>query len=105
MCCTIYFFFRISIPGADIPDPPQCDPLLACTWSDQDGSAHAAQSIPVEAALEATEFNMKALESESRKVSIKRKTSHQEGGVAIEMTTQPLLELAPMSGSITTSSH
>ncbi|XP_029686834.1 voltage-dependent R-type calcium channel subunit alpha-1E-like isoform X4 [Takifugu rubripes] len=90
---------RISIPGADIPEPPQCDPLLDCTWSEQDGSAHdpSSQSIPVEPALEATEFNMRALESESSKVSIKRHASNQEGGVAIEMTTQPLLELAPMS--------
>lgn len=48
---------------------------------------------------------MRALESESSKVSIKRHASNQEGGVAIEMTTQPLLELAPMSGSITASRH
>lgn len=54
----------------------------------------------MEPALEATEFNVRALESESCKVSVKRNASHQEGGVAIEMTTQPLLELAPMSGSI-----
>uniref|UniRef100_H3C2B9 Voltage-dependent calcium channel alpha-1 subunit IQ domain-containing protein n=1 Tax=Tetraodon nigroviridis TaxID=99883 RepID=H3C2B9_TETNG len=58
----------------------------------------SSQNVPVEAALEATEFNVRALESESRKVSIKRNTSNQEGGVAIEMSTQPLLELAPMSG-------
>lgn len=104
---TVYVFFRISIPLADIPEPPQCDPLLDCTWAEQDGSAHAAQydsssqSIPVEPALEATEFNVRALESEGCKVSIKRNTPNQEGGVAIEMTTQPLLELAPMSGIIT----
>lgn len=55
----------------------------------------------MEPALEATEYNVRALESESSKVSIKRNASHQEGGVAIEMTTQPLLERAPMSGSIT----
>lgn len=98
-------FSRISIPGADIPEPPQCDPLLDCTWSEQDGSAHdpSSQSIAVEPALEATEFNVRALESESSKVSIKRNASNQEGGVAIEMTTQPLLELAPMSGSTTAS--
>lgn len=104
---TIYVCFRISIPGADIPEPPQCQPLLDCSWSEQDGSAHAAQydsssqNIPVEPALEATEFNVRTLESESHKVSIKRNTSNQEGGVAIEMTAQPLLELAPMSGTIT----
>lgn len=104
---TVYVFFRISIPGADIPEPPQCDPLLDCTWSEQDGGAHAAQydsssqNIPVEPALEATEFNVRALESESRKVSLKHNTCNQEGGVAIEMTTQPLLEHAPMSGIIT----
>lgn len=104
---TVYVFFRISPPGADIPEPPQCDPLLDCTWSEQDGSAHSAQydslsqNVPVEPAVEATEFNVRALESESHKVSIKCNTSNQEGGVAIEMTTQPLLELAPMSGIIT----
>lgn len=59
----------------------------------------------MEPALEATEYNVRALESGSSKVSIKRNASHQEGGVAIEMTTQPLLELAPMSGSITASRH
>lgn len=59
----------------------------------------------MEPALEATEFNVRALESESSKVSFKRNASHQEGGVAIEMTTQPLLELAPTSGSVTASRH
>lgn len=103
----MYLFSRISIPGADIPEPPQCDPLLDCTWSEQDGSARdpSSQSIAVEPALEATEYNVRALESESSKVSIKRNASNQEGGVAIEMTTQPLLELAPMSGSIRASRH
>lgn len=103
----LLFFSRISIPGADIPDPPQCDPLLDCTWSEQDGGARdpSSQNIPVEPALEATEFNVRALESESRNVSVKRNASSQEGGVAIEMTAQPLLELAPISGSIASSRH
>lgn len=93
---------RISVPGGDIPEPPQCDPLLDCSWSEQDGSARVASSpgVPVEPALEATEFNVRALESEGHKISVKRHASNQEGGVAIEMTTQPLLELAPMSGMV-----
>lgn len=101
-CVSVSVFPRISVPGGNIPEPPQCDPLLDCSWSEQDGSAHAASSpgVPVEPALEATEFNVRALESESRKISVKRHASNQEGGVAIEMTTQPLLELAPMSGMV-----
>lgn len=49
--------------------------------------------------MEATEFTVKAMESESRQVSIKRNKSNLEGGVAIEMSAQPLLELTPMPGS------
>lgn len=42
---------------------------------------------------------MRAMESESRKVSLKRNKSNLEGSVAIEMSAQPLLELTPMAGS------
>ncbi|KAL7386483.1 hypothetical protein ABVT39_009200 [Epinephelus coioides] len=70
----------------DIPDPPQCEQLM-----DKD------QNIPVEPALEATEFTVRAMESESRQVSLKREKSNQGGSVAIEMSAQPLLELTPMT--------
>lgn len=42
---------------------------------------------------------MRAMESESRQVSLKRNKSNLEGSVAIEMSAQPLLELTPMAGS------
>ncbi|XP_049453892.1 voltage-dependent R-type calcium channel subunit alpha-1E-like [Epinephelus fuscoguttatus] len=70
----------------DLPDPPQCEQLM-----DKD------QNIPVEPALEATEFTVRAMESESRQVSLKREKSNQGGSVAIEMSAQPLLELTPMT--------
>lgn len=85
------------MPGEDIPDPPQCEQLLDCTWTEQ---SEGSQNIPVEPALEATEFTVRAMESENRPVSIKRNKSNLEGSVAIEMSSQPLLELAPMTGSI-----
>ncbi|XP_068557875.1 voltage-dependent R-type calcium channel subunit alpha-1E-like isoform X2 [Cebidichthys violaceus] len=81
----------------DIPDPPQCEQLLDCTWSEQGEGGHADQSVPVEPALEATEFTVRAIESESRPVSIKRDKSNLAGSVAIEMSAQPLLELTPMT--------
>lgn len=100
--------FRTS---ADIPDPPQCDQLLDCTWSEQGGGGHSdqhdlsGQNIPVESAVEATEFAVKAIESESRPVSLKRNKCNLEGSVAIEMSSQPLLELNPMTGSGVITSH
>ncbi len=82
------------MPGDDIPDPPQCEQLL--DWSEQGEGGHADQyEPPVEPALEATEFTVRAIESENRPVSIKR---NKEGSVAIEMSAQPLLELTPMTG-------
>lgn len=87
------------MPSADIPDPPQCDQLLDCAWPEQGGGVQSdqyessCQNIPVEPALEATEFTVRAIESESRPVSIKRNKSNLEGSVAIEMSAQPLLEL------------
>ncbi|XP_074507600.1 voltage-dependent R-type calcium channel subunit alpha-1E-like isoform X4 [Sebastes fasciatus] len=80
----------------DIPDPPQCEQLLDTTWSEQGEGGHMDQNAPVEPALEATEFTVKAIESGSRPVSIKRDKSHLAGSVAIEMSAQPLLELRPM---------
>lgn len=91
--------------SGDIPEPPQCDQLVDCSWSEQGGGGHPdqydspGQGIPVESALEATEFTVRATESESRQVSIKRNKSNLEAGVAIEMSAQPLLELTPMPGS------
>lgn len=98
----------MALPGVDIPEPPQCEQLLHCTWPEQGGRGHteyepSSQTIPVEPALEATEFTVRALESESRPVSVKHK-SNQEGSVAIEMSAQPLLELTPMTGSTTITS-
>lgn len=93
------------MPSGDIPEPPQCEQLVDCSWSEQGGGSHpdqydsSGQGIPVESALEATEFTVRAMESESRQVSIKRNKSNLEGGVAIEMSAQPLLELTPMAGS------
>ncbi|XP_054614404.1 voltage-dependent R-type calcium channel subunit alpha-1E isoform X2 [Dunckerocampus dactyliophorus] len=69
----------------DIPEPPQCQRLLEC------------QTVPVETALEATEFTVCALEAENRTGSLNRVKSNLEGCVAIEMSTQPLLELTPMT--------
>ncbi|XP_049603921.1 voltage-dependent R-type calcium channel subunit alpha-1E [Syngnathus scovelli] len=64
---------------SDIPEPPQCP------------------TIPVEMALEATEYSTCTLESEKRAGSIHRDKSNAEGSVAIEMSAQPLLELTPMT--------
>ncbi|XP_050925931.1 voltage-dependent R-type calcium channel subunit alpha-1E isoform X1 [Lates calcarifer] len=94
---------RSTVSGADIPDPPQCEQLLDCTWSEQGEGGHAdqyeplCQNIPVEPALEATEYTVSAIEAENRPVSIKRDKSNLEGSVAIEMSAQPLLELTPMT--------
>ncbi|XP_034469409.1 voltage-dependent R-type calcium channel subunit alpha-1E-like isoform X3 [Hippoglossus hippoglossus] len=75
---------------SDIPDPPQCEQLLDCSWSEQ-GEGR------VEPALEATEYTVSAMEAENCPVPIKRDRSHLEGSVAIEMSAQPLLELTPMT--------
>lgn len=101
-------FFPLFRAGGDIPDPPQCEQLLDCTWSEQGGGhsdQYDGQNVPVEAALEATESTVRAIESESRPVSIKRNKSNLEGSVAIEMSAQPLLELTPMTGSAVNTSH
>lgn len=92
--------------STDIPDPPQCEQLLDCTWAEQGDGGHAdqyeplCQNVTVETALEATEFTVHAMESENRQGSLSRDKSNQEGCVAIEMSAQPLLELVPMTGII-----
>ncbi|XP_026230933.1 voltage-dependent R-type calcium channel subunit alpha-1E-like isoform X3 [Anabas testudineus] len=94
---------RAAVSGADITNPPQCEQLLDCAWSEQGEGVHAdqyeplCQNIPVEPALEATEYTVSAIESENRRVSIKRDKSNLEGSVVIEMSAQPLLELTPMT--------
>ncbi|XP_068196111.1 voltage-dependent R-type calcium channel subunit alpha-1E-like [Antennarius striatus] len=94
---------RATLPGADIPDPPQCEQLLDCDWSEQDGGGHMDQceslcpNVSVESALEATEFTGRTVESETRPMSIKRNKSNLEGSVEIEMSAQPLLDLTPVT--------
>uniref|UniRef100_A0AAQ5X5C3 Voltage-dependent calcium channel alpha-1 subunit IQ domain-containing protein n=3 Tax=Amphiprion ocellaris TaxID=80972 RepID=A0AAQ5X5C3_AMPOC len=94
---------RAAGSSTDIPDPPQCEQLLDCSWSEQGEGGHSdqyeplCQNIPVETALEATEYTVSAIESENRPVSLKRDKSNLEGSVAIEMSAQPLLELTPMT--------
>lgn len=103
LCC-----YRAAESSADIPDPPQCEQIVDGTWSEHSEGGHSdqyeplCQNIPVEAALEATEFTVSAIESENRKASIKRDKSNLEDSVAIEMSAQPLLELTPMTGSTVT---
>ncbi|XP_029381069.1 voltage-dependent R-type calcium channel subunit alpha-1E-like [Echeneis naucrates] len=88
---------------AKIPDPPQCEQLLDGTWSEQSGGGHTeqyeplCQTIPVEPALEATEYTVSTIEAENCPLSIKRDKSNLEGSVAIEMSAKPLLELTPMT--------
>lgn len=94
---------RAAESSTDIPDPPQCDQIVDGTWSEHSEGGHSdqyeplCQNIPVEPALEATEFTVSAIESENRKASIKRDKSNLEDSVAIEMSAQPLLELTPMT--------
>ncbi|KAK1878471.1 putative voltage-dependent R-type calcium channel subunit alpha-1E [Dissostichus eleginoides] len=78
-------------------DPPQCEQLLDRPWSEQGDGEHTDQTLPVEPALEATEFSVRTIESESRQVSIKRAKSDPAESVAIDMSAQPLLELRPMT--------
>lgn len=109
--CFLFFFYRAAECSADIPDPPQCEQIVDSTWSEQVEGGHSdqyeplCQNIPVETALEATEFTVSAIESENRKASIKRDKSNLEDSVTIEMSAQPLLELTPMTGSTVTTSH
>ncbi|XP_015238661.1 PREDICTED: voltage-dependent R-type calcium channel subunit alpha-1E-like isoform X3 [Cyprinodon variegatus] len=84
-------------PGSDIPDPPQC------TWSKQgetgciDQYEPLSQNISLEPALEGKEYTVSTIESEKRKISIKRDKSNLEGSVAIEMSAQPLLGLTSVT--------
>ncbi|XP_028283639.1 voltage-dependent R-type calcium channel subunit alpha-1E-like [Parambassis ranga] len=101
--CIVNPYADVGEDTADIPNPPQCEQLLDCSWAEKGEGDHSdqyeplCQNIPVEAALEATEFTVSAIESENRSASIKRDKSHLEGCVAIEMSAQPLLELTPMT--------
>lgn len=94
-CFSIHF-------RADIPDPPQCEQLLDGTWAEQ---GEGDQNVPVEPALEATEYTVSAMEAENCPVSVRRDKSNPEGSVTIEMSAQPLLELTPMTGSSVIASH
>ncbi|XP_023190924.1 voltage-dependent R-type calcium channel subunit alpha-1E-like isoform X1 [Xiphophorus maculatus] len=84
-------------PSSNIPDPPQC------TWSKQgedgcrDQYESLSQNMSMDPALEGKEYTVSTIESEKRKISIKRDKSNPEGSVAIEMSSQPLLELTPVS--------
>ncbi|XP_020566803.1 voltage-dependent R-type calcium channel subunit alpha-1E isoform X2 [Oryzias latipes] len=90
-------------PTSEFPDPPQCEKLQDCTWSEQGEGDHSdshnalSEKTPLETAVEATESTGSALESEKRQLSIKRDKFKQEGSVAIEMSAQPLLELTPVT--------
>ncbi|KAM6918746.1 voltage-dependent R-type calcium channel subunit alpha-1E [Xenentodon cancila] len=94
---------RDAAYSGEVPDPPQCKQLQDCAWSEQGEDGHTdqlnplCQNIPVEPALEATEFSVCGIESEKHQASIKREKSKLEGSVAIEMSAQPLLELTPMT--------
>lgn len=101
----LYCLF-LTAPSGDGPDPRQCEQPLDCTWSEQgkdsvtDPYEPLSQNIPVEPGVEATEFTVSTIESEKRKISVKRDNKPKvEGSVAIEMSAQPLLELTPVTGS------
>ncbi|XP_034410842.1 voltage-dependent R-type calcium channel subunit alpha-1E-like [Cyclopterus lumpus] len=80
----------------DIPDPPQCEQLLD-TWSEHDEDHDVPVEAASEAASEATGFTARAVESQSRPVSIKRDKANVAGSVAVDMSAQPLLELTLMT--------
>ncbi|XP_014894745.1 voltage-dependent R-type calcium channel subunit alpha-1E isoform X6 [Poecilia latipinna] len=88
---------RDAAPSSDIPDPPQC------TWSKQgeggcrDQYESLSQNMSTDPALEGKEYTVSTIEAEKRKISIKRDKSNPEGSVAIEMSSQPLLELTPVT--------
>uniref|UniRef100_A0A3Q2QQ12 Calcium voltage-gated channel subunit alpha1 E n=2 Tax=Fundulus heteroclitus TaxID=8078 RepID=A0A3Q2QQ12_FUNHE len=80
---------RDAASSSDIPDHPQC------TWSQQGEPGCPAASV--DSALEGKEYTVSTIESEKRKISIKRDKSNPEGSVAIEMSAQPLLALTPVT--------
>ncbi|KAM4605319.1 LOW QUALITY PROTEIN: voltage-dependent R-type calcium channel subunit alpha-1E [Polymixia lowei] len=55
------------------------------------------QNLLAEPASEATEFSVGGVDSENHPASLNRDKPSPEGGVIIEMSAQPLLELAPMT--------
>ncbi|CAL8344953.1 unnamed protein product [Merluccius merluccius] len=93
-----------SLPGADFPEPPQCEQaseplasiaLMDCSWPEEGA---ASQSPPVEEAREATEFfDGTATDRKCHRASLKVDMSNAEGGVVIEMSAQPLLECNPVT--------
>ncbi|KAJ3594452.1 hypothetical protein NHX12_003759 [Muraenolepis orangiensis] len=85
---------RVSLPGADFPEPPQCEqasePLASPAPTDcsRAGEEQAGQSPATEkeAEAEATAGHR------SQRASLRAGRSNAEGGVVIEMSTQPPLE-------------
>jgi len=101
---------RVSLPGEDFPEPPQCEPasgalaspalmLVDGSRGEEAGAAGRSPAVTEEAA-EAAEFfdGGAAADRRSHRVSLKADKSNAEGGVVIEMSTQPLLERAPTRG-------
>ncbi|XP_056453311.1 voltage-dependent R-type calcium channel subunit alpha-1E-like isoform X1 [Gadus chalcogrammus] len=98
---------RLSLPGADFPEPPQCEPaplepagpvaLMESSWPDEGGAVagHGAPA-PLEAAAAGEVVEGAAAERKGHRASLKADRSNAEGGVVIEMCRQPLLERAPV---------
>ncbi|XP_034040024.1 voltage-dependent R-type calcium channel subunit alpha-1E-like isoform X2 [Thalassophryne amazonica] len=100
--CILNPYAEVGEDSRRAPDESQhCEQfprsLLDRPWTDQGEGEPLCQSVPLETALEATEFTVSTIESEKRKVSMKRDRSNLEGSVAIDMSAQPLLELTPMT--------
>lgn len=101
-------FSRAGASVSDTSDPPDCEQLVDCSWSERGEGGHSdqyeplCQKDPIETALEATEYTVSAIEAEKHPGSFRR--NKLEGSVAIEMSAQPLLELTPMTGSTALSS-
>ncbi|KAG7269325.1 hypothetical protein CRUP_031845 [Coryphaenoides rupestris] len=96
-----------SLPGEDFPEPPQCEQasgalaspalmLVDGSWGQERGAAGQSPAVMEEAAEAAEFFDGAAVDRRSHRVSLKADKSNAEGGVVIEMSTQPLLERAPM---------
>ncbi|XP_056149220.1 voltage-dependent R-type calcium channel subunit alpha-1E-like [Lampris incognitus] len=102
---------RVSVPGAEIPDPPKCSQLpeslppalLDCTWAEQDEVGPndqydpLCQNLAVEPAVEATEYSVGLFDAENHPASLTCDKLNPEADVIIEMSAQPLLELTPMT--------
>nr|XP_057922444.1 voltage-dependent R-type calcium channel subunit alpha-1E-like isoform X2 [Doryrhamphus excisus] len=90
---------KVEVEGEALQDSGMCivNPYADVGDDGRTTNIPESQTVPVETALEATEFTVCALESEKRTGSLNRDKSNLEGCVAIEMSTQPLLELTPMT--------